>query len=204
MLVHRNLSLLYAKLQAPDEAVQEAKQSVRLFGQLLASSPNLLDYRQGLAAAYNDLASLGLQHLSSSQWEEAAGVWNEFAQDELDASLFADAARFLARAAEAAGRGGDLAPAEVERRRDAYAAQAVNHLQAAKTAGWFDGAEAVQSLLDDRDFAPLRNREDFKSLLEELRRANRRKERDSPTVSAGSEEARQEEARLFEKAGLLE
>ena len=78
------------------------------------------------------------------------------------------AARVLAQASRAAMLDGDLDKPMAEQERETCLAKAIDYLQRAQRAGYFDEAEAREGLLSEPDLDPLRQHDDFRKLLDEI------------------------------------
>jgi len=73
-------------------------------------------------------------------------------------------------ASRAAAADAKLSPEERDKRAEEYAAKSVDFLRLAEKAGYFKDTPRVNYMDSERDFDPLRQREDFRKLIEAIKK----------------------------------
>ncbi len=117
------------------------------------------DYRWGRT---NVLARMGKHTKATEELEEWAG------KSKLTARDFYDAACVYSLSVLAVRKDAGLAQTDRDQLSEGYATRAVGLLEKAQKDGYFNRAGRVERLKKDPDLDPLRSREDFRKLLNEL------------------------------------
>jgi serine/threonine protein kinase/tetratricopeptide (TPR) repeat protein len=181
-----NLGLALSALGHTQEAEEQYRQALTLFEQLAAESQMMVDHRHGVAGTMVNLAGIELERkdfAAARRWLEdalphhqaalkanpnhpagAATAAGEFLDAAAEPSRDAyTAAVFFADCARLATQDERLAERERRELTTAYGARAVAALRLIVP----KGAEDVAQLKEDPKLDPLRQREDFKTLLAE-------------------------------------
>jgi tetratricopeptide (TPR) repeat protein len=160
--IHNELGRLLAKLGRFADAFAFFDKGQTLFDKLLKSEPTRNLYRLGLGESHAywgwALRKSGRPVEAAAQLRRAVEVWDPVKDREPE--LLFDRAWALALLAGLGSAGkSDVTTAEVT----SYADRAIAVLRDAISAGW-----SVPDELKQPDFDPLRDRDDFKKLMEEL------------------------------------
>jgi serine/threonine protein kinase len=157
-----NQGLAYSQLKRVEEALKSHQEAVTHLRVAFDKAPHVTEYREQLTSYYTELARvqrhLGQPAAAAASVVERRKLWPK------DAGELYEVARDLALCVPMVGKGKTgLTPAE-QAERDKYVDQALETLRQAISAGFKD----VEHLKKDKDFDPLRSRDEFKKLLSEL------------------------------------
>jgi serine/threonine-protein kinase len=162
-LTLHNLSTQYGPQGMYDKALPLLNQAIGNTRQALDKAPRSQTYRQLLSGHYGVFADYlrraGRLEESVMATQERLRLWPDEAFE-----LFR-AGRDLSRTAAAVGKDKNALTAEEEKQRDRYVDQALAWLRQAVDLGYAD----LKTLQKDEALEPLRSREEFKKLLEDLR-----------------------------------
>ncbi len=178
---HLNLGTLLKGFRKWPEAAEEYRQGLAIFDKLAADFPAVPEYRDDLAWSHLNLGTL-LKGLG--QWTEAAKEYREALA--IFEKLVADFPNVPEYRQEVLARSYNLASlcalasGKVEDKKQEYADQAMELLQKAVKAGYIDASHMAK----DTDLDPLRDRDDFKKLLESLSKPKAKEKGPSPRAIA--------------------
>jgi serine/threonine protein kinase/tetratricopeptide (TPR) repeat protein len=160
-----NLAVLYRDVGRGDEARAAAEEAVRDFDRGLAAAPAASKpvFRALRAGA---LARLGDHARAAAEADELTKAGSP------DANTLYQLARAYSQAALAARQDTKLSEAERARAAAAHAERAVELLRKAAETKQFRSAGNVKRLREEKDLDPLRDRDDFKKLLDGLAKPN--------------------------------
>ena len=162
---HNNLGIVLANLETRAATEAEFRKALAIREKLAADFPAVPEYRQDLATSHNNLgallADLGKRTEAEEQYRQALAIYEKLAADfpaipdfqlEIARNHFNFACLWAIASTKEAGK------------KQEYADRAMEMLHKAVQAGWKD----VAPMAKDTDLDPLRERADFKQLLDSM------------------------------------
>jgi serine/threonine-protein kinase len=163
------LSAMTGNIRQLERARECSSRSIAIFERLVRDHPDVPGYRDRLARVYvtraGAITQMGDYGAGLTEMERGVAIAPG------DGMTCYNGACGYANGSVAARRDTKLPNAERERLAERYASRSMELLRQAKQAGFFQALARVNSLSNDPDMAPLRERQDFKRFVQEVQSA---------------------------------